>query len=72
MSDFVEDLIALGVDALHPVDPTYMVITALKEKVKGRLALIGNISNQLREEGTPDEVAALTKQRLCEVAPGAG
>jgi uroporphyrinogen decarboxylase len=70
--DFVEDLIAIGVAALHPVDPTCMDITALKEKVKGRLALIGNISNQLLEEGTPDEVAALTKQRLREVAPGGG
>lgn len=70
--DFVEDLIALGVDALHPIDPTCMDIAALKRKVNGRLALIGNISNQLLEEGTPDEVAALTRQRLREVAPGGG
>ena len=70
--DFVEDLIALGVDALHPVDPTCMDIAELKRKVSGRLALLGNISNQLLEEGTPEEVAALTKLRLREVAPGGG
>ena len=70
--DFIEDLIALGVDALHPVDPTCMDIAALKRRVHGRLALIGNISNQLLEEGTPDEVSELTKQRLREVAPGGG
>lgn len=70
--DFVEDLIALGVDALHPVDPTCMDIVELKRKVGGRLALIGNISNQLLEEGTPEQVAALTRQRLREVAPGGG
>ena len=70
--DFVEDLIALGVDALHPVDPTCMDIAALKRKVSGRLALIGNISTQLLEEGTPKEVATLTRQRLHEIAPGGG
>jgi uroporphyrinogen decarboxylase len=70
--DFVEDLIALGVDALHPIDPTCMDIGALKREVSGRLALIGNISNQLLEEGTPAEVAELTKQRLREVGPGGG
>jgi uroporphyrinogen decarboxylase len=70
--DFIEDLIALGVDALHPIDPTCMDIFSLKHKVGSRLTLIGNISNQLLEEGTPDEVAALTKQLLREVAPGGG
>jgi uroporphyrinogen decarboxylase len=70
--DFIEDLIALGVDALHPIDPTCMDIVALKNKVGSRLALIGNISNQLLEEGTPAEVAELTKQRLREIAPGGG
>lgn len=70
--DLVEDLIALGVDALHPIDPTCMDIVAVKCKVGERLTLIGNISNQLLEEGTPAEVTALTQQRLREVAPGGG
>ena len=49
-----------------------MDIAELTRKVSGRLALIGNISNQLLEEGTPAEVAALTRKRLREVAPGGG
>jgi uroporphyrinogen decarboxylase len=70
--DLVEDLIAIGVDALHPIDPTCMDIVAVKQMVGNHLTLIGNISNQLLEEGTPAEIAALTKQRLREVAPGGG
>lgn len=70
--DLLDDLIAIGVDALHPVDPTCMDILALKQTVGDQLTLIGNISNQLLEEGTPAEIATLTIQRLREVAPGGG
>ena len=70
--DFIEDFIAMGVDALHPIDPTCMEIAEVKRKVGNRLTLIGNISNQMLEEGTPNDIAALTKQRLREVAPGGG
>jgi uroporphyrinogen decarboxylase len=40
--------------------------------VSNRLSLIGNISNQLLEEGNPDQIARLTKQRLLDLAPGGG
>jgi uroporphyrinogen decarboxylase len=70
--ELLEDLIALGVDALHPIDPTCMDIIQVKEKVKGRLSIIGNISTQLLEEGTPEEVSSLTRLRLRQVAPGGG
>jgi uroporphyrinogen decarboxylase len=70
--DLLEDLIALGVDALHPIDPTCMDIEEVKDKVGDRLTLIGNISNEILEIGTPDEVAALTKRRIKALAPGGG
>jgi uroporphyrinogen decarboxylase len=70
--DLLEDLIALGVDALHPIDPTCMDIEEVKRVVRGRLCLIGNISNEILEVGTPDEVAELTKRRLKALAPGGG
>lgn len=70
--DLLADLIALGVDALHPIDPTCMDIEEVKAKVGDRLTLIGNISNEILETGTPDEVAELTKQRLKALAPGGG
>jgi uroporphyrinogen decarboxylase len=33
---------------------------------------MGNISNEILMEGTPEEVSALTKKRLKEIAPGGG
>jgi uroporphyrinogen decarboxylase len=68
----MEDLISLGVDALHPIDPTCMDIEQVKEQVGDRICIIGNISNELLLTGTPDEVAELTKARLKALAPGGG
>jgi uroporphyrinogen decarboxylase len=70
--DLLEDLIAVGVDALHPIDPTCMDIEEAKARVGDRLAIIGNISNEILETGTPEEVSELTKKRLRALAPGGG
>jgi uroporphyrinogen decarboxylase len=70
--DLLEDLMALGVDALHPIDPTCMDIEEVKQKVGNRLAIIGNISNELLEAGTPAEVRECVKRRLRVLAPGGG
>ena len=70
--DLIEDLIAVGVNALHPIDPTCMNIEEVKERVGDRICIIGNISNELLEDGTPEEVAELTKNRLRRIVPGGG
>jgi len=70
--ELIEDLVAFGVNALHPIDPTCMDIEDVKAKVKNRIAIIGNISNELLENGTPQEVEELTKVRLRKLAPGGG
>jgi len=70
--DLIEDLVAMGVDALHPIDPTCMNIEDVKERVGDRLTIIGNISNEILEVGSPEEVSQLTKQRLRALAPGGG
>jgi len=70
--DLLEDLIALGIDALHPIDPICMDIDAFKAKVGKRVCLIGNTSNQVLEDGNQEEVAQLTKERLRTLAPGGG
>ena len=70
--DLMEDLIALGVDALHPIDPTCMDIEEAKERVGRRVTLIGNVSTELLECGTPEDIAELTKRRLRKLAPGGG
>jgi uroporphyrinogen decarboxylase len=70
--DLIEDLIAVGINALHPIDPTCMDIEQVKAKVKNRLTIIGNISNELLENGTPEQIAELTKMCLRKLAPGGG
>lgn len=70
--DLMEDVIGLGVDALHPIDPTCVDIEEVKEKVGDRLSIIGNICNEILAIGTPEEVAELTKKRLKALAPGGG
>lgn len=72
LGELLEDLIALGIDALHPIDPTCMDIEEIKEKVGDRLCIIGNISNETLATGTPEEVAELTKKRIKALAPGGG
>lgn len=70
--DIIEDFIDVGVDALHPIDPTCMDIEEVKRKVGDRICLIGNIDNDLLMNGTPEEVADLTRKRIKALAPGGG
>ena len=70
--DLMEDLIGLGIHALHPIDPTCMDIEKAKRRIGGRVCLFGNIANDLLAEGTSEEVADLVKKRLKVLAPGGG
>lgn len=68
----LDDLVDLGVDAIHPVDPTVLDIARVKELAAGRIALFGNVSTELLRSGTPDDVRAEVKRLIAQVAPGGG
>jgi uroporphyrinogen decarboxylase len=68
----LDDFVRVGVDALHPIDPTCMDIAEVKKKYGDRLTIIGNVSNELLQNGTPAEVAARTKELIKTLAPGGG
>ncbi|MDI6755813.1 MAG: uroporphyrinogen decarboxylase family protein [Thermodesulfobacteriota bacterium] len=68
----LEDLIAIGFEAIHPVDPTSMDIREVKIRVGKRLAIMGNIHTDLLARGTPEEVREVTKKTIRDVAPGGG
>jgi uroporphyrinogen decarboxylase len=70
--DVIPDLIALGVDALHPIEPKAMDINEVKAKYGDRLALIGNIDMNLLTLGTPEQIRAEVRQRIKDLAPGGG
>ncbi len=72
LSALMDDLIDMGLDVLQPIDPTCMDIAAVKRQWGDRLALVGNVSNELLRSGQPSEVEARVKELLSQVAPGGG
>jgi uroporphyrinogen decarboxylase len=68
----IDDLLEIGIDGLHPIDPTCMDIEEVKERIGDRLCLMGNIPNELLMNGVPEEVIQLTKERIRRLAPGGG
>ncbi len=72
VSSVLPDIIAAGVNALHPVDPLGMDIVATKAEVAGRMCVIGGVDVGLLLTGTPAAVAEETRARLRCLAPGGG
>jgi uroporphyrinogen decarboxylase len=69
----LDDLVALGLDALHPIEPKAMDINEVKRRYGHRLALFGNIDlSYTLTRGTPEEVRAEVRQRIRDLAPGGG
>jgi uroporphyrinogen decarboxylase len=71
--EVLPDLVALGLNALHPIEPKAMDINEVKAKYGHKLCLIGNLdlaSTLVR--GTPEEVRAVVRQRIKDLAPGGG
>ncbi len=73
LTPVLEDIIACGFDALHPIEPKAMDIAELKRRVGDRLCLIGNIDlGYTLTRGTPAEVDAEVRERIRTVGPGGG
>ena len=70
--DVIPDLIALGVNALHPIEPRRWTSTRSRLDIGRQLALIGNIDMDILARGTPAEVKAQVRQRIRDLAPGGG
>ncbi|MBI3979765.1 MAG: hypothetical protein HY331_16430 [Chloroflexi bacterium] len=69
----LDDIVACGVDALHPIEPKAMDIVWLKQHYGDRLALMGNIDlGYTLTRGTPEEVDVEVKLRMKQLAPGGG
>ncbi len=71
--EVIPDLISLGLNALHPIEPKAMDINEVKAKYGRKLALVGNIDlGYTLTRGTPEEVKAEVRQRIKDLAPGGG
>lgn len=73
LDPMLNDIIACGFNALHPVEPKAMDIAELKKKVGERLCLIGNIDlGYTLTRGTAREVEEEVRERIRTVGPGGG
>jgi uroporphyrinogen decarboxylase len=69
----MEDLIHIGVNGLHPIEPKAMDVRELKEKVGNRLCILGTVDlDYPLSRGTPKEVREMVKERMKYIAPGGG
>jgi uroporphyrinogen decarboxylase len=71
--EVIDDLIACGARALHPIEPKAMDIVLLKRRYGRRLCLCGNIDlGYTLTLGSPQEVEAEVRERIRDLAPGGG
>jgi uroporphyrinogen decarboxylase len=73
VAPIIPDLIEIGLDILHPIQPETMDILALKKEFGKDLTFCGGISTQgLLRNGTPDEVRAEVRRLKKVMGKGGG
>ena len=68
----IDDIVAAGVNGLHPIQPNAMDIITLKKNYGDRLCFLGNIDMDIMTRGTEKDVAELVVKNLRNIAPGGG
>jgi uroporphyrinogen decarboxylase len=67
------DIIDLGVDVIHPLEPLPATdLTAVKEKFGKQVTFLGGIDISHAMPGSREDVIAETKRRIAQLAPGGG
>jgi uroporphyrinogen decarboxylase len=70
--DVLDELIGLGVNGLHPIEPKSMDIVEVKRRGGGRLAVLGHIEVDTLARGTPADIERLVRDAIVRAAPGGG
>jgi len=73
ITKLLPDIINLGVDVIHPLEPlsaTYL--TAIKEKFGEQVTFLGGINISHAMPGSREDVIAEAKRRIAQLAPGGG
>ncbi len=68
----LEDIFAMGFNALHPIDPNCYDIREFKRKHGNQTVIIGNVNLNNLGMGTPESVAKETKDLIRDLGPGYG
>jgi len=67
----LDDLLTLGMNAIHPIEPGPMDLVEVKKRYGKRVCLVGNVSVDLLCTGTPSEVRAAVRECMRVGKPGA-
>lgn len=74
--EIFKDLVAAGIDAIHPIEPTTANpdydIFKLQEKYGDRLTFLGNVSPQDLADKSPEYIRKYTKKLISKLAPEGG
>ncbi len=69
----LEGLLTLGMDAIHPIQPSAMDISRMKREYGEKVCIVGNIDlDYTLTLGTPDEVEQEVKERIAQAGKGGG
>lgn len=69
----MEDLLSLGMTALHPIQPSAMDLRKMKRDFGQRVGIVGNIDlDYTLTLGTEEEVEAEVRERIQTAGPGGG
>ena len=72
MEKIMPILHGVGIDAVHPIEPESNDIFAVKERWKGRMALIGNIPTVLLAYGELERIDDTVREYCERLGPGGG
>ena len=73
ITPLLDDLLTLGMSAIHPIQPAAMSLADTKRRYGERVCLVGNIDlDYTLTLGTPAEVDDEVRRRVAEAGPGGG
>jgi uroporphyrinogen decarboxylase len=73
ITKLLPDIISLGVDVIHPLEPLAATdIPAIKEQFGKQVSFLGGIDISHAVPGTREDVLAETRLRISQLAPGGG
>jgi len=70
--EILDELIACGFNAIHPIEPKAMDPVKLQEMYSGRLGLLGNIDLDLVARGTEEEVRIVVRNNIKSLGANGG
>lgn len=70
--DVFDDIIACGVDAIHPIEPKAMDIAEVKRRYGDRLCILGNVDVDILARGSQGDIRGIVERNIQNVGFNGG